>query len=145
MNNSSDYREMIKKPNEYHNTLKERFKDLEINLVKHDTSFHGLPCYIEVVLGHNPKDKGNLVLDLGNYLYSVLGLKYQMTPEFRGRGKKTTVRWFCSWENIAPIQANICSAFGTKLVEYHLPFEFQSLIIQNASRGVYPTTISIRS
>jgi len=128
---------------EYSQKLYERFKDLEINLVVHDTHPNGLPCYIEAHLGHNPKvkDKGSLVLDLGNYIYR-LGLSYQMTPEFRGRGKKTTLRWFMSWKDIQKIRPNILKAFGKNNdcleFEHYLPWEFRSLIIQNSSRGVIP-------
>ena len=115
------------------------FKELPIFLVAHDSSPTGLPCYIEAHLPKTPKDKGALVLDLGNYIYSELGLSYQMTPEFRGKGKNTTIRWFMSWKDVAPIQANICEAFGSKvLAPDHLPFGFSSLIIQDASKGVQP-------
>lgn len=125
---------------EYTQRLKEQFKDLEINLVVHDTSPTGYPCYIEAHLGKNIKDKGSLVLDLGNYIYR-LGLKYQMTPEFRGKGKKTTLRWFMSWEDLESIRLNILKAFDKEKmikVEHYLPLEFRSLIIQNSSRGVVP-------
>jgi hypothetical protein len=128
---------------DYDKRLNEQFKDLEINLVAHDTSAHGLPCYIEVHLGKTPKDKGSLVLDLGNYIYRRFGLRYQMTPEYRGRGKTTTVRWFMSWEDVEPIRLNILKAFDKEKMikfEHYLPFEFRSLIIQNTSRGVYPQT-----
>lgn len=125
----------------YTNELYSRFKGLEINLVVHDTSQYGLPCYIEVHLERSvsKQDRGALVLDLGNYIYRVLGLRYQMTPEFRGRGKSTTLRWFCSWQDITAIRENILKAFGKEKMlrhEFYLPFEFRSLIIQNPRRGV---------
>lgn len=118
-------------------------EDLVINLVRHDTSAMGLPAYIEVQLSKMPtiKDRGPLVKDLGNYIYNVLGLKYQTYPEYRGRGKKTTVRWFMSWNNLEPIRLNILQAFNKESMikcEKYLPFEFNSLIIQNKSRGVLP-------
>lgn len=115
------------------------FSHLEINLVSHDTSSAGLPAYIEVHLGHTPKDRGSLVLDLGNYIYGTTGIAYEMCPEFRGRGKQTTVRWFVSWRGLEPIRLNILKAFGKEKmikVEQYLPFEFRSLIIQNPARGV---------
>lgn len=114
------------------------FTELVIRLIKHDTSFGGMPCYIEVELGSTPKDKGSLVLDLGNYIYNKTGLCYQMCPEFRGRGKKTTLRWFMSWDNVNPILPNIYKAVTPerKVIANHLPFEFHSLIIQDLSRGV---------
>lgn len=127
----------------YDETLKTLFKDIVINLVRHDTSPTGMPCYIEAHLGKTPKDKGALVLDLGNYIYRTTGLRYQMTPEFRGKGKKTTLRWFMSWDDIAPIIPNIYKAMtmprsGALKVDHRsLPFEFNSLIIQNSSRGVH--------
>lgn len=125
---------------EYMDKLKEQFGDLEINLVAHDTLATGLPCYIEVHLGQSPKtkDKGNLVLDLGNYIYRTTGLSYQMCPEFRGRGKKTTVRWFLSWRDVTPVLPNIYKAVAPDrtVIPNHLPYEFRSLIIQNANRNV---------
>lgn len=128
---------------DYTTQLTERFKDLEINLRVHDISSTGMPCYIEVKLPKPPaaKDRGSLVLDLGNYISRVLGLRYQMCPEFRGKGKNTTLRWFMSWDNIQPIRANILKAFNKseKLLRHreYLPFEFSCLIIQNSKRGVY--------
>lgn len=123
--------------------MKYDFSGLEINLVAHDTSAHGLPAYIEVKLDKMPalKDRGSLVLDLGNYIYRNLGLRYQMTPEFRGKGKSTTLRWFMSWDDIQPIRANILKALdkpeGMLRHREYLPFEFRSLIIQNPKRGVF--------
>lgn len=111
------------------------FETLEINLVKHDTSGTGLPAYIEVHLGQSVKDKGRLVLDLGNYVYRITGIAYEMTPEFRGKGKNTTIRWFVSWNNLEPIRKNILKTIGTKesMIKYdkYLPFEFNVLSIQN--------------
>lgn len=122
---------------EYDEILKKQYSDLVINIVKHDTSPTGFPCYIEAHLGKKPKDMGQNALDLGNYIYRTTGLRFQMTPEYRGRGKKTTIRWFMSWEDVQPIMENICKAFGKKvLATKHLPFEFNSLIIQNTSRGI---------
>lgn len=123
----------------YDDRLKEQFKDLKINLVVHDTSPTGYPCYIEAHLGYTPKDKGSMVLDLSNYIYRTTGLRYQMTPEYRGCGKKTTLRWFMTWDDIAPIRENIFKACGKpmpKKFDKYLPYEFRSLIIQNTKRGV---------
>lgn len=124
---------------DYNDKLKNEFKDLVINIVKHDTSATGLPCYIEVHLGKSPKNKESLVLDLGNYIYRTTGLSYQMCPEFRGRGKTTTLRWFMSWRDVQPILANIYKAVtpDRKPIDGHLPYEFSSLIIQNSDRGVH--------
>lgn len=115
------------------------FSMLKINLVRHDDSPTGMPAYIEVNLEHTPKDKSALVLDLGNYIYRVTGIAYEMTPEFRGRGKATTIRWFISWKGLAPILDNIFKAYGKKRILSfdHLPYEFYSLIIQNPERGVH--------
>lgn len=123
---------------DYDTALKDKFKNLEINLVKHDTSPTGLPCYIEAHVGSvSKKDKGSLVRDLGNYIYR-LGLRYQMTPEFRGKGKKQTLRWFMSWEDIEPYRISIQEKFGFRArSEKYLPGKFRSLIIQNSKRGVY--------
>lgn len=119
----------------------ETFKDLKINLVKHDNSPTGLPCYIEVQLNKTIKvsDRTGLVLDLGNYIYRTTGLSYQMTPEFRGKGKNTTIRWFMSWGDLAPVLNNVYKAVcpNKKVISNSLPNEFRSLIIQDASRGVY--------
>lgn len=123
----------------YEEFLDLSFSHLEVNIVKHDTSPTGLPCYIEAHLGKTPKDKGALVLDLGNYIHRRFGLRYQAEPEYRGDGKKTTIRWFMSWDDVAPIQKNICDAFESKVLSKDwLPIEFQSLIIQNKGRGVTP-------
>jgi hypothetical protein len=123
--------------------IEDQFRDLEINLVRHDDSPTGLPCYIEVHLGKAaPKDKGTLVLDLGNYIYRRFGLRYRMTPEFRGKGKATTLRWFMSWDDIRPILSNIWQAvLGKEASGEHriLPVSFRSLIIQNSKRGVCPS------
>jgi hypothetical protein len=123
----------------YDEMLQQQYGHIVINLVKHDTSPTGCPCYIEAHLGKAPKDKGATALDLGNYIHRTTGLRYQSMPEYRGRGKSTTIRWFMSWDDVAPIQENICKALGKSvLAKDHLPFEFQSLIIQNKSRGVTP-------
>jgi hypothetical protein len=127
---------------DYDKYLDEQFKDLKINLVAHDKSAHGLPATIVVNLPKMPKDKGQTALDLGNYIYRRFGLRYQMVPEYRGKGKNTTIRWFMSWADIEPIRANILKACGKPEPmlrhEHYLPFEFNSLIIQDTSRGVYP-------
>ena len=114
------------------------FEDLRIDLKKHDTSSTGLPAYIEVELGKTPKDKGLLVLDLGNYIYRKTGIAYEHCPEYKGRGKKTTVRWFVSWKGITPLLENIYKAVcpERKVIANSLPFEFNSLIIQDKSKGV---------
>lgn len=109
------------------------FKDLKINIVKHDTSPTGLPAYIEVHLEHNPKDKGSLVLDLGNYIYNTFHIPYQMTPEYRGKGKKTTIRWFMSWTDFETVRLSILTHYGKQNminIKQYVPFEFNSLSIQ---------------
>lgn len=125
---------------DYTKKLHEQFKDLKINLVVHDTSLTGLPCYIEAHLNKTPKDKGLLALDLGNYIYRTTDLLYRSCPEYRGRGKKTTIRWFMSWEDLEPVRMNILKAFGEeKLIKHpkYLPYEFSTLIIQDTSRGAH--------
>jgi len=128
--------------NDYDSVLKAQFSELKIMLVRHDTSPTGMPCYIEAHLGKTPKDKGALVLDLGNYIYRTTGISYQNTPEFRGRGKNCTIRWFMSWDDLRPLLQNIYKTVKPEIVgkslkygEY-LPTEFQALIIQDASRGL---------
>ena len=111
------------------------FKDLQINIVKHDTgSAEGcLPAYIEVQLGHNPKDKGSLVLDLGNYIYNTFHIPYQMCPEYRGKGKKTTVRWFMSKKDFETVRLSVLTHYGKESmikIEGYIPFEFNSLSLQ---------------
>ena len=124
---------------DYNTRLDEEFGDLVIKLVKHDASASGMPAYIEAHLGKTPKDKGETVLDLGNYIYRRSGLSYRHTPEYRGKGKSTTLRWFMSWDDLRPVLPNIFKAAGK---EYnprfgdYLPLEFSSLIIQDQSRGV---------
>lgn len=120
------------------------FSKLEINLVSYDTgSAEGcLPAYIEVHLSKSipTNDKGNLVLDLGNYIYRTFGLGYEMCPEFRGRGKNTTIRWFMSWRDFEKIRPNVLKAFNKEnmiKIERYVPYEFRSLIIQNPNRGVH--------
>lgn len=134
---------------DYDTRLREQFGNLKIMLVAHDTSATGtgLPCYIEAHLGCTPKDKGSMVLDLGNYIYRATGLSYQMTPEYRGRGKKTTLRWFMSWRDVAPILPNIYAAVapGRKVIAGHIPYEFNSLIIQDAGRSVYAPNQGVKN
>lgn len=118
------------------------FNQIIINLVRHDTSPTGLPAYIECHVGAVPKkDRGTLVLDLGNYIHRTFGLHYQMCPEYRHKGTRQTLRWFMSWKDIEPIRANILKAAGKPegllKYEHYLPTEFSSLIIQNAQRGVH--------
>jgi len=124
----------------YDKKLKEHFGSLEINLVRHDTGSADdcLPCYIEVHLGSSPKekDRGGLVLDLGNYIYRTFSLSYQMCPEFRGKGKKTTLRWFMSKDQAAKVVPNIAKALDCS--ETVALLKLNSLIIQNPARGVAP-------
>jgi len=126
------------KTKSYDAVLDEQFKDIVIALVKHDTSPPGLPCYIEARLGKAPKDKGQVVLDLGNYIYRRFGIRYQMTPEYRGRGRATTLRWFMSWDDVRPILPLVKRALECRIEGDYMPFEFTSLSIQHAARGVYP-------
>lgn len=121
---------------DYDTMLNEKFQDLEINLVRHDTSPTGYPCFIEVKLLKTPKDKGALVLDLGNYIHRRFGLRYQMTPEYRGKGKATTVRWFMTWDDAKPIVPNVAKALDC--TEAVALLKLNSLIIQNTARGVRP-------
>lgn len=124
---------------DYNQKLKEQFKDLVINLIKHDNSSSGLPCYIEVQLGKTPKNKGSMALDLGNYIFRTFNLSYQTCPEYVGKGKKATLRFYMSWNDIKPIIPNIHKALDCKIKrDDYLPFGFRSLIIQNSSRGVSP-------
>lgn len=127
---------------DYDQRLDEMFSDLVINLVSHDTSAHGLPATIVVSLPKMPKDKGQTALDLSNYLSRRFGLRFQSCPEYRGRGKSTTIRYFMSWQDIEPIRANIIKACEKpeSMIrhEFYLPYEFRSLIIQDKSRGVTP-------
>jgi len=121
----------------YDQYLDAQFSTLLLTLVKHDTSLSGMPCYIEVFLGKTPKDKGGTAKDLGNYIYRRFGISYQQVPEYRGKGKSATIRFFLSWEDIQPLRAEILKVFNKpetmlKCREY-LPFEFNSLIIQDAA------------
>lgn len=123
----------------YDQMLADKFSNLEINLVRHDTSPTGLPCYIEVKLGSKPKDIGSTILDLSNYLSRTTGLRFQAIPALEGKGKNTVLRWFMTWQDVSPIQENICKALGVSvLAKDYLPTGFRSLIIQNKSRGVLP-------
>ncbi len=122
----------------YDTYLAQQFGDLEINLVKHDTSPTGCPTYIEVKLGKMPKDKGTTAKDLSNYLYRM-GLKFQTCPEYLGRGKTSVLRFFMTWDDVRPLIENIRKAVApeSKISGVdHLPIEFRSLIIQNTARGV---------
>lgn len=95
----------------YTSYLLEKYGAMPVFIRKHDTSFGGLPCYVEVSLGFNPKthkDKGNVVLELGNFLYRHYGLQYQACPEYCGRGKKTTLRWFMNAEQAEGIRRAVC-------------------------------------
>lgn len=113
--------------NEYDEILKSKFNRLKINIVKHDTSACGMPAYIEALLLEVPKDKGMLVLDLGNYIYRKFGISYQHTPEYREK----SLRWFMSWRDIAPLQKSICEWYGKKvLAKDYLPLEFDSIPLQ---------------
>lgn len=124
---------------DYNEYLKAQFGDLEINIVKHDDSFGGCPCVIVVQMGKNVKDKGTIAKDMSNYLYRM-GLRFQSVPEYVGRGKTTAMRFYMSWSDVSPVLDNIKKAFGSKISGNVLPFEFQSLIIQNTARGVYART-----
>lgn len=128
---------------DYNTYLDEQFVGLEINIVRHDNSPTGLPTYIEAHLERAPKDKGTFAMDLGNYLYRRFGLRFQSCPEYRGRGKKTTLRFFQSWNDVEALLPNICRAVDyapeqVRGFQQYLPNKFQSLIIQNVKRGVHP-------
>lgn len=133
---------------DYDKHLDEQYGHLTINLVKHDTGAGDCyPAYIEAHLERMPKDKGSTALDLGNYIYRRFGLRYRPCPEYRGRGKSTTLRWFMNWDDFEPIRANVLKAMGKDermlRITRYIPNEFQSLIIQNASRGVRPVKVAI--
>lgn len=116
---------------DYLEVLNNKFGKLKINLICHDTSHLGYPAFIQVQLDSIHKDKGLLILDLGNFIYRKFGLSYQHPPEFNSIGKIKTVRFYMSWKDVAPIQEKICSWYGKKvLAKDHLPFEFQSIPIQ---------------
>lgn len=125
----------------YNKYLKEQFGQLVINLVSHDSSEYGMPCKIVVELGKMPKDKGETAKDLSNYLYRM-GLRFQCVLEYQGRGKKLTLSFYMTWNDVAPIRANILKACNKSesMLRHatYLPFEFSSLIIQDVSRGVFP-------
>lgn len=124
---------------EYDTYLAKQFADLEINIVKHDTSLTGCPTKIVVSLGKMPKDKGTTAKDLSNYLFRM-GLKFQTVPEYLGRGKAASLTFYMSWDDVRPLLGNIRAAVcpESKIVGDHLPIEFRSLIIQNTKRGVSP-------
>lgn len=129
---------------EYNKYLMDQFKDLEMNIVKHDTSPTGCPAFIEVKLTKTPKDRGQFGMDLGNYIYRAFGISFQPVPEYLGKGKNTSVRYFLSWENLEPIRHLILKAFekgGMVSNDRYLPVEFRSLIIQNVRRGVPPRSL----
>lgn len=125
----------------YNEYLFNKYAHLRINLVRHDTSLTGLPAYIEVDLEEAPKDKGTTVLDLGNYIYRQTGLSYQSTPEYRGTGPKTTLRWFMSWDDIRPIQEKICAYYNQKVLAIDfLPISFQ---VCPVAHGRLPEKVAI--
>jgi hypothetical protein len=115
---------------EYNKYLKEQFGKLEINLVQHSTSPTGYPACIVVSLPKMPKDKGTFAKDLSNYIYRTTGLRYEYMPEYQGRGKNTTIRWFMSWEHLEGIKSNIAKALGCS--EVVAPLKLQSLSIQGS-------------
>ncbi len=120
---------------EYDTYLAKQFGNLEINIVKHDTSPTGCPTYIEVKLGKMPKDKGTTAKDLSNYLYRM-GLKFQTCPEYLGRGKTSVLRFFMTWDDVRPLlpQLNGESKIPSKIPGDHLSFAFRSILIQSAER-----------
>lgn len=125
---------------DYDTYLAKQFGDLEINLVRHNTSPTGCPTYVEVKLGKMPKDKGTTAKDLSNYLYRM-GLKFQTVPEYLGRGKTAVLRFYMTWDDLRPLLPNVFMAVASGVQAYkahdYLPFAFNSLIIQNTKRGVY--------
>lgn len=118
---------------DYDNKLKEQYGALKIALVKHDTSFGGLPAYIEVHLEKRPKDLGLTALDLSNYISRTLGLSFELVPEYRGRGKATTIRWFMNKEQFERIRPHVLKVFNkdnmTGIPDY-IPCEFNTLLLQ---------------
>lgn len=118
---------------DYNDVLNEQFGNLQINVVKHDTSPTGMPLYIEMHLNKMPKDKGSFALDAGNYIYRKFGLSYQMCPEYRGRGKSASIRWFMSWKDAQPVIESIKKQYGKEAIKYenYLPLEFHTASIQS--------------
>lgn len=115
---------------DYEQHLDSLFKHCRIKIHKHDTSFNGLPTYIEIELGKGYKDKGSLSKDYQNYLHRRFGLKFQTTPEYRGRGKTTTLRVFQTWDDVAELLPAIADKYSAKTIPHHLPVEFQWLYVQ---------------
>lgn len=115
----------------YETHLKQ-FDDLQVWVVKHDTSPTGYPLYIEMHLNKLPrlKDRGALCLDAGNYLYRKFGVAFEPMPEFRGKGKATTLRWFVSWDKGQSLIEAIKNKYGCKIkASNYLPLEFTRLSI----------------
>lgn len=116
---------------DYQEVLNKKFSDKLVTVVKHDTSPTGYPLYIEMTLGSNPKDKGAAALDAGNYLYRKFGVAFEPIPEYRGKGKKTTIRWFVSWDRASSLIDSIKAMHNeTHIKGNYIPFEFQSAFIQ---------------
>jgi hypothetical protein len=121
---------------DYDKRLETEFKDLEISLVKHDTSATGYPLYVEVKLGKAPKDKGATAMDLGNYLYRRFGVNYEPVPEYLGRGKNTTLRFFVSWEKGKATIDQINTFYAKRVIkaDHFLAFEFNRTLLQVGAR-----------
>lgn len=120
--------------NDYNEHLNRLYAYLQINVVKHDTSPTGYPLYIEMLIGKTVKDKGTFAMDAGNYIYRRFGLSFQSTPEYRGKGKNASIRWFMSWTDAQPVIEAIKKQYGKEAIKHaeYIPFEFRSASIQSA-------------
>lgn len=87
----------------YEDNLAEQFKHNTIILKHFDNGNTPQSMQLKIVVEGltkvQLKDKGTLVLDLGNYIYRKFGLQYEMCPEFDNiNEKKNSVTWFISKE-----------------------------------------------
>ena len=87
----------------YINSLYDKFKDCTFDLVYHDNGAtpQSMQCYLLVSNLDKAmlKDKGNTVLDLGNYIYRRFGFVYEMPPEYYRSGEsKNSVSFYQSKE-----------------------------------------------
>jgi hypothetical protein len=89
----------------YTEQLAEAFKDTKIELVEFDNGNtpESMCAYILVsnLDKRMLKDKGETVLDLGNYLYKAFGLHYEHTPEYHRSGEpKNSLAFYVSKERM---------------------------------------------
>ncbi len=121
----------------YEDNLAEQFKHNTI-ILKHFDNGNTQQCmqFKIVVKGLTKaqlKDKGTLVLDLGNYIYRKFGLQYEMCPEFNNaQEEKNSVTWFISKER-ANRHRHIFVRYGIKFLkdpEHCYAFDFNPIVIQ---------------